>query len=38
MLGYAVYVCPDCEERRGVAFSCKSQFCLSFAKVYGQQR
>jgi len=35
--GYAVYVCPDCQERRVVAFSCKSQFCLSCAKVYGQQ-
>lgn len=35
--GYAVYVCPDCQERRVVAFSCKSQFCLSCAKMYGQQ-
>jgi len=35
--GYAVYVCPDCQERCVVAFSCKSQFCLSCAKVYGQQ-
>ena len=35
--GYAVYLCPDCQERRLVAFSCKSQFCLSCAKVYGQQ-
>jgi Putative transposase/Transposase zinc-binding domain len=35
--GYAVYLCPDCQERRVVAFSCKSQFCLSCAKVYGQQ-
>jgi hypothetical protein len=35
--GHAVYVCPDCQERRLVAFSCKSQFCLSCAKVYGQQ-
>jgi hypothetical protein len=34
--GHAVYVCPDCQERRIVAFSCKSQFCLSCAKVYGQ--
>jgi hypothetical protein len=31
-----IYVCPDCHERRVVAFSCKSQFCLSCAKVYGQ--
>lgn len=35
--GYAVYRCPDCQERRVVAFSCKSQFCLSCAKGYGQQ-
>src|SRR6266508_2088900 len=35
--GYAVYQCPDCQERRVVAFSCKSQFCLSCAKGYGQQ-
>src|SRR5437773_2434673 len=34
--GHAVYLCPDCQERRVVAFSCKSQFCLSCAKVYGQ--
>jgi hypothetical protein len=34
--GHAVYMCPDCQERRVVAFSCKSQFCLSCAKVYGQ--
>lgn len=35
--GHAVYLCPDCQERRVVAFSCKSQFCLSCAKVSGQQ-
>lgn len=35
--GHAVYLCPDCQARRVVAFSCKSQFCLSCAKVYGQQ-
>ena len=34
--GHALYLCPDCQERRVVAFSCKSQFCLSCAKVYGQ--
>jgi hypothetical protein len=33
--GHTVYLCPDCQERRVVAFSCKSQFCLSCAKVYG---
>jgi hypothetical protein len=35
--GHAIYLCPDCQARRVVAFSCKSQFCLSCAKVYGQQ-
>ena len=35
--GHAVYRCPDCQERHLVAFSCKSQFCRSCAKVYGQQ-
>jgi hypothetical protein len=35
--GHAVYVCPDCLEQHVVAFSCKSQFCLSCAKVYGQE-
>lgn len=35
--GHAIYVCPDCQAQRVVAFSCKSQFCLSCAKVYGQQ-
>jgi hypothetical protein len=33
--GHAVYVCPECQERCVVAFSCKSQFCFSCAKVYG---
>ncbi len=33
--GHAVYLCPDCQERRIVAFSCKSQCCLSCAKLYG---
>lgn len=35
--GHAVYVCPECHSRRVVAFSCKSQFCLSCARSYGQQ-
>ena len=35
--GHAIYLCPDCQARCVVAFSCKSQFCLSCAKVYGQQ-
>jgi hypothetical protein len=35
--GHAVYVCPDCQERRVVAFSWKRSFCLSCAKAYGQQ-
>jgi Transposase zinc-binding domain/Putative transposase len=34
--GYAVYLCVDCQHRHVVAFSCKSQFCLSCAKAYGQ--
>jgi len=35
--GYAVYLCPNCQHRHIVAFSCKSQFCLSCAKAYSQQ-
>ena len=35
--GYAMYVCPACLEEHRVAFSCKSTFCLSCAKVYGQE-
>jgi hypothetical protein len=35
--GHAVYLCPDCQQRHVVAFSCKCQFCLSCAKAYGQQ-
>ena len=35
--GYAVYLCPECLEQHVVAFSCKSTFCLSCAKVYGQE-
>jgi hypothetical protein len=34
--GHALYLCPDCLERHMVAFSCKSPFCLSCARVYGQ--
>jgi len=34
--GHALYLCPACLERHVVAFSCKSQFCLSCARVYGQ--
>jgi len=34
--GHALYLCPDCLERHVVALSCKSQFCLSCARVYGQ--
>ncbi len=34
--GHALYLCPDCLERHVVAFSCKSQFCLSCARVYGE--
>ncbi len=35
--GHAVYLCPDCLQRHIVAFSCKSAFCLSCAKVHGQK-
>ena len=35
--GHAVYICPDCLEEYVVGFSCKSTFCLSCAKVYGQE-
>jgi hypothetical protein len=35
--GHAVYICPECLEEHVVAFSCKSTFCLSCAKVYGQE-
>jgi len=35
--GHAVYLCPECLEEYVVAFSCKSTFCLSCAKVYGQE-
>src|SRR5919201_2270849 len=34
--GHAMYLCPDCQTRHVVAFSCKSQFCLSCAKAYSQ--
>jgi len=33
-MGYAQYRCCYCGEIRRVAFSCKSSFCLSCAKVY----
>jgi len=35
--GHAVYICPECLEEHVVGFSCKSTFCLSCAKVYGQE-
>jgi len=35
--GHAVYVCPNCQHRQIVAFSCKSPFCLSCAKASSQQ-
>lgn len=35
--GYAAYLCPECQTRHVVAFSCKSQFCLSCAKAYSQR-
>ncbi len=34
-MGFAQFFCPDCfETTRKIAFSCKSSFCLSCAKVY----
>src|SRR5881397_1220805 len=35
--GHALYLCPECQTRHVVAFSCKSQFCLSCAKAYSQR-
>ncbi len=35
--GYAMNLCPDCHEEHRVAFSCKSTFCLSCARKYGQR-
>jgi len=35
--GYATYLCLDCGEKRKVAFSCKSSFCLSCAKVHADE-
>ena len=35
--GYSVYMCPECHEQHRVAFSCKSSFCLSCARAYGEQ-
>ena len=32
--GYAEYICPYCFERKKVAFTCKSRFCVSCGKVY----
>ena len=32
--GYAEYICPCCFERKKVAFTCKSRFCVSCGKVY----
>ena len=35
--GYALYLCPECQEEHRVAFSCKSTFCLSCAREYGHR-
>jgi hypothetical protein len=35
--GYSVYKCPGCGEEHRVAFSCKSTFCLSCARAYGER-
>ena len=34
--GYSVYICPACHEQHRVSFSCKSSFCLSCARAYGE--
>lgn len=34
--GYSIYKCPGCGEEHRVAFSCKSTFCLSCARTYGE--
>jgi hypothetical protein len=36
-MGFAQYRCTSCGETHRVAFSCKSSFCLSCAKVYSDQ-
>ena len=36
-MGFAQYRCFSCGEARKIAFSCKSCFCLSCAKVYADQ-
>lgn len=33
-MGYIQFICTYCGERRRIAFSCKSTFCLSCAKPY----
>jgi len=33
-MGFVQYSCPSCGETRCIAFTCKSCFCLSCAKVY----
>ena len=33
-MGYVSYICTNCGERRRIAFTCKSCFCLSCSKVY----
>ena len=36
--GFATYICSKCgQEKKKIAFSCKSCFCLSCAKVYTDQ-
>jgi hypothetical protein len=32
--GFAEYICEVCFERIKVAFTCKSKFCVSCAKIY----
>lgn len=34
--GYSLYMCPECQYEHRVAFSCKSTFCLTCARAYGE--
>jgi len=36
-MGYALYRCCSCGKSKKIAFSCKSCFCLSCAKVYADR-
>lgn len=36
--GYSLYVCPDCDSIKYVAFTCKSRFCNCCGVKYSQDR